>query len=290
VTSPAPGGAPSLPSRLVLLGHPLGHTLSPAFQNAALRAAGIPLTYSALDVPPEKLGDTLEALILEGAAGNVTVPHKPAVAARCDDVSLLAARAGAVNTWYVEETRLVGHNTDVGGFDRAARELLDRDPSGLEVAVIGAGGAAAGVLTAIETWPGARARVWNRSPERATTLADRFDAVARAVASLDECLADAALVVNATSLGLRDDDPLPAAPETLSGGTAVLDLVYRPRETAWVRAARARGHRAADGLAMLIEQGALAFERWFGMEPDRAAMWAAVGGRRSPASSSTAGH
>ena len=282
----APGR--SLPSRLVLLGHPLGHTLSPAFQNAALRTAGIPLTYSALDVPPHRLGETLEALIAEGAAGNVTVPHKPAVAARCDDVSLLAARAGAVNTWHVEDGRLVGHNTDVGGFDRAARELLEHDPDGLAIAVVGAGGAAAGVLAAIETWPACRARLWNRSADRAATLAARFAPVARAVGSLDECLAGATLVVNATSLGLHDDDALPVDVDRLPRGAAVLDLVYRPQETAWVRAARARGHRAADGLSMLIEQGALAFERWFGFEPDREAMWAAVGGRRSPVVPSTA--
>jgi len=266
------------PSRLVLLGHPVAHSLSPAMHGAALRAAGIDLTYEALDVPPPALAATLDALAAEGAAGNVTIPHKGAVLARCDRVSKLAERVGAVNTFHVADGVLVGDNTDVGGFAAAAHALLGAPPAAQRVALVGAGGSAAAVLAAVEAWPDCEVRVWSRTPARARALVERFAPVARAAERLDEALRGATLVVNATPLGLADD-ALPVSPGALPREAAVVDLVYRRGETAWVRAARAAGHRAVDGLPMLVEQGALAFERWLGVTPDRDAMWAAVGGR-----------
>jgi len=265
------------PGRLVLLGHPLGHTLSPAIHGAALRSAGIAVEYHALDVPPDALSDTLDRLIAERAAGNVTIPHKGAVAARCTRLTDVARRAGAVNTFWCEDDALVGDNTDVGGFDASVRELLGGAPRAERVALLGAGGASAGVLTALERWDDADVRLWNRTPARADALAARFP-FARLVGRLADALANATLVVNATSVGLRDDAH-PAAVDALPSGAAVLDLVYRPGETAWARAARDAGHRASDGLPMLIEQAALAEERWFDATADREAMWQAVGGR-----------
>ena len=267
--------------RLVLLGHPVAHSLSPRFQNAALAAAGIPLAYEALDVPPAELDRTLDALIESRAAGNATIPHKTAVAARCDVRTALADRVGAVNTfWCTLDGRLCGDNTDVAGFQAAVRSLLgDVPPADLQVALIGAGGSAAAVLAAVERWPGARARVWSRSRERAADLADRFARVCDRFDDLARSLDGATLVVNATPLGLRDDDAHPVEIGALPGGAAVLDLVYRPGETAWVRAARRAGHRASDGLPMLVEQGVEAFARWFGAPADRDVVWAAVGGR-----------
>ncbi|MFL5575441.1 MAG: shikimate dehydrogenase family protein [Gemmatimonadaceae bacterium] len=265
-----------LPGRLVLLGHPVAHSLSPAFQNAALRGAGSPLRYEALDVPPEALAATWALLRGERAAGNVTIPHKEAVARLCDRLTPLALRVGAVNTFWCEGEIAVGDNTDVGGFDAAVRELLGDALAGRRVAVIGAGGSAAAVLAALERWPGSAAAVWSRTAERAAALAARFAAVASAVERLADALRDADLVVNATPVGLRTDDvPVPLA--LLRRSAAVVDLVYRrDGPTPWVRQARARGLRATDGLPMLVEQGALAFERWLGRAPDRAAMWAAV--------------
>ncbi len=264
----------SRPGRLVLLGHPVSHTLSPIFQNAALRSAGIALTYEALDVPPERLDATLEILREVNAAGNATIPHKAALAARCVRRTALAERTGAVNTFWFEHGALVGDNTDVGGFARAAESLLGAAPDGLTVGLLGAGGAAAAVLAAVERWPGARALVWNRSPERADALCARFSSVAQRI-DVAGIARSAELVVNATAIGRRDD-AFPIDPTLLRTDAAVLDLVYRRGETPWVRAARAAGRRAADGLPMLVEQGALAFERWFGVTPDRAAMMRAL--------------
>lgn len=266
------------PRRLVLLGHPVAHSLSPRMQNAALAAAGIPIRYEAIDVPPGQLDARLVTLVAQGAAGNVTIPHKLAVAERCDSLRPAAARTGAVNTFWVESGRLIGDNTDVDGFDDAVRELLGTPPADLEVAVFGAGGGAAGVLAAIERWPGCRARLYNRTSARAAALAERFT-TARVVSSPGAALAGSALAVNATPVGLSDDT-IPFDLHLLEPAASVVDLVYRPGETALVRAARANGHRSADGLAMLVGQGARAFERWFGTAPDRDLMWEALGRAR----------
>jgi len=254
----------------VLLGHPVAHSLSPRFQSAALRAAGLDVAYSALDVTPDALTETLRQLVAEGAAGNVTVPHKESAARLCNRLTPVAERIGAINVFWTAGGHLVGDNTDVGGFAAACNSLV---AAGGRVALFGAGGAAAAVLTAISDWPGVNVRIWNRGAERARVLAARFGA--QAVATPDEALDRSSLVVNATSIGL-DGVSQPIDVARLPQGADVIDLVYGPNETAWVRAARAAGHRAMDGLAMLIEQGALAFERWFGMAPDRDAMWRAA--------------
>jgi shikimate dehydrogenase len=263
------------PARLVLLGHPVTQSISPRIQNAALRSAGLPLTYEARDVPPAALDEVLRALAAERAAGNVTIPHKEAVAARCSRLTPLAERVGAVNTYWHEGGRLVGDNTDVGGLDASVRALLGDDMSSARVALVGAGGSAAAVLAAAERWGTARVSIYNRHMDRAERLAARFPSVARVAPSLDEAVRHATLVVNATPMGMHDDaHPVPLG--LIAPGAAVFDLVYRAGETAWVTAAREAGHRAADGMGMLVEQGALAFTRWFAREPDRAAMWRAM--------------
>ena len=266
----------TLPGRLVLLGHPVAHSLSPRFQDAALRAAGIPLRYEALDVLPEALDATLATLRATAAAGNVTIPHKEAMAARCDRLTPLAQRCGAVNAFWHEGGALVGDNTDVGGADETARALLKGACAGARVAIVGAGGAAAAVLAAVEGWQGATATLYNRHMPRAEQLAKRYSAIASAAPTLAAALRDATLVVNATPLGLRAEDPFPVPLAALPEGAAIFDLVYHPSETRWVTAAREAGHWAADGRGMLVEQGALAFERWFGVAPDRNAMWTAM--------------
>jgi shikimate dehydrogenase len=266
----------SRPRRLVLLGHPVQHSLSPTFQNAALRHAGIALVYEALDVVPSALAATVRGLIAEGAAGNVTVPYKEAVAALCAELTPLAARVGAVNAFWVDSRgRLFGDNTDVGGFEAGARAVLGDAPRKPVVGVLGAGGGAAAVLAAIERWPGARAIVHARTLARAEILSARFADIAVVAPALNDAVEAVDIVVNATPIGMRDDD-VPVAPERLRRDATVIDLVYRRGETVWVRLARQRGLRAVDGLPMLVEQGALAFERWFGIPAPRDIMRASL--------------
>jgi shikimate dehydrogenase len=259
------------PGRLVLLGNPVSHSLSPIFQNAALKAAGIPLVYEALEVREPRLRPALRDLKKVSAAGNVTIPHKVAVHDRCDHLSDLALRAGAVNTFWFESGRLHGDNTDVGGFDAAARALLGGEPTGARLVLFGAGGAAAAVLAAVEAWPGATVAIVARNAMKADALGRRFPDVARIEKSVKRALKDATLIVNATPVGQQNDEQ-PIDVSLIPRSTAVMDLVYRRGGTPWVKAAREKGNRAADGLTMLLEQGALSFQRWFGMDPDREAM------------------
>ena len=266
------GAVPDPPRRLVLLGHPVAHSLSPHMHAAALAAIGSPLTYTAIDVGPEALDERLEALVREPAAGNVTIPHKIRVAGLCSALTPRARRAGAVNVFWVESGALMGDNTDIPAFAALAESTLGSRPAGERIALLGAGGAAAAVLTAAEEWQDCRVTLFNRSAARAESLAARFPGVARIAGSAREAVRDATLVVNATALGLRDDDPLPAPIEHIASGAAIVDLVYRPHGTAWVRAAASAGLRAQDGMEMLLEQGALALECWLGVRAPRAVM------------------
>ncbi len=273
---------PALPGRLVLLGHPVAHSLSPTFQNAALDAAQIALRYDALDVMPAALQSTLAELRAVNGAGNVTVPHKPAVAAACDALTDVARAAGAVNTFWHVDDRLIGDNTDVAGAQAAlaALPLAPLSGSSPRVTLLGAGGAARAVILAAERlWPNVRVRVLARRVASAHELAAAFPHRVEIANARTDALLDADLVINATPLGLRQDDPLPCDMSELAPTATLYDLVYGARETAWVRAGRAAGHRAEDGLGMLVEQGAAAFTRWFGIEPDRDRMWQAVEAR-----------
>ena len=260
-------GARARPARVVLLGHPVAHSRSPRFQNAALAAARIPLEYGLIDVPPERLDATLRELRVQGAAGNVTIPHKEAVAASCDRLTPVAERVGAVNTFWMADGELWGDNTDVAGFDAAARALGTIRHHAV-VVCLGAGGAAAAVCGAVAHWPDARVILLARSAPRASRLADRFPGLVTLATALPE---HATLVVNATPVGLLGD-VTPLAIEDLPRDADVMDLVYRREETQFVRLARTAGHRAIDGREMLLHQGALAFERWFGIVPDISAM------------------
>lgn len=264
------------PSRLVLLGHPVAHSLSPKIQNAALRAAGIDLEYTLMDVAPADLRAAVRTLRAEGAAGNVTIPHKQSVFDLCDHRTHVAEAAGAVNTFWMQDGALIGDNTDVAGFDFAARDLLESVQATLpaRVAMIGAGGAAAAVAAAVADWDGAELVIWSRNPVQAAALAQRFARV-RAETELASALKGADLVVNATPLGMVDD-ALPAPICDLPRKCCVLDLVCVNGETAWVRGARDAGHPASDGLPMLIEQAARSFRRWVGVEPNREVMWGAL--------------
>lgn len=274
--------ARALPGRLVLLGHPVSHSLSPRFQQAALDHCGIPLRYEALDVSAAHVGKTVAALRKIGGAGNVTLPHKQQVHRLCDQRTPVADAAAAVNAFWVDgEGRLCGDNTDVGGFAAVAATLLEGRTSPL-VLLLGAGGAALAVREALRQWPGARLIVQARregvAEEFVAPLGDRGSALGQLPSDLDAALQQADLVVNATPLGLPGQDGLPLPVELLQPRNAVLDLTYRDdRVTPWVAACRRRGLRAEDGLGMLIEQGALAFERWFGIPAPRDVMRRAVG-------------
>lgn len=262
--------------RLVLIGHPVSQSLSPAMHNAALAALGADIRYETIDVMPDALEATLTALSHVRCAGNITIPHKKAAMLQMRVCSDDATHAGAINTFWGDGFgALDADNTDVGGFDDAAREVIGEPLAGTRVAVLGTGGVAAAVITAIDSWPGATVSVHGRDLARATSMRMRHSVVVRACSMRDPCLGEADIVVNATPLGMGTDE-LPVEIERIAPHATVLDLVYGRDETAFVRAARADGHTAADGLRMLLHQGARAFELWFHVRPDTAVMWNAL--------------
>ncbi|MFO7544858.1 MAG: shikimate dehydrogenase [Trueperaceae bacterium] len=278
--------------RVLLLAHPAGHSLSPAMHTAGFRALGIDASYEALDVPPEALPGAVRALRgSEFLGANVTVPHKRAVAGLVDDLDTEARAIGAVNTIVKDEGRLVGRNTDAPGFLAALRET-GFAPAGHRCLVLGAGGAARAVTWALMR-SGAEVLVANRSENRARDLAADLGtagAVATAprwlpnrdvAASLPGC----DLLVNTTSVGMAggpapDGDPLPEGADVRALPTAavVVDLVYRPGVTPLLARAEAAGLRRQNGVAMLVWQGALAFEAWTGRDAPVVAMRRAVEG------------
>jgi shikimate dehydrogenase len=258
---------------LCLLGHPVAHSRSPAIMNAALRALGRDgdFFYFAVDVPPERLGEAVAGMRALGfAGGNVTVPHKEAVVRLCDVLTPAARAAGAVNVLALEDGRLVGENTDGAGLLRALAEL-GVGVRGARVVLLGAGGAARAALAALRGAGAAAVVCAARRPERGAALgADEVVALAPGGgAEVRARLGAADLVLHATTIGMEEGaeaaSPLDdASLGAVAGGSAVVDLVYRRGETALVRAARARGLRAADGRGMLVHQAALALERWTG--------------------------
>lgn len=262
-----------------LLGAPVHHSLSPALYRAAFAAAGISACYVAIRTWDELVGSLMRDVARRGGGGNVTLPHK-ARAARALDVSSSVVRAtGACNVFWWDEARgLCGDNTDVEGFHAAARHLIGGELTDARVLVLGAGGAARAVCLACLSEGAGRVNLFNRTRSRAEALKREMGSPRQLRVLSDMSRAEAAydLVVNATSLGLDADDPSPLDPHLVRADT-LIDLVYRRGdETPLVRAAREAGWRAEDGRRMLVEQAAVAFERWFGRAAPRDAMMRAA--------------
>ena len=264
-----------------LLGDPVSHSLSPLFQNAALRAAGLDGAYVALRCDSGDVAGLIRGLARAGGGGNVTVPHKEAAARAVERRTEAVEATGACNTFWLRDGEVWGDNTDVEGVTAAASALLGRPLRGARLLLLGAGGSARAVAYACVREGASKVVVLNRTPERARELIDRVSGdgpAFRLAPSPDEIASDAFdLAINATSLGLRAGDPLPLDPRGPASVGAALDLVYsRTGETPWVRAMRERGIPAADGTEMLIQQGAAAFRRWWEMDPPIEAMRAAL--------------
>ncbi len=257
-----------------VLGDPVEHSLSPQLQNAAFQAAGVDGVYVALRCSDRTLSPLLRTLAENGGGGNVTVPHKERAAALVERPSAAVRHTGACNTFWWEEGRLCGDNTDVEGFREALRLLRGTDTTEERILLLGAGGASRAVLAALLDGEGSEVVLLNRTVERARELSRELGSgrvqVAEEVGALRRESFD--VVVNATSLGLSPRDPLPLDLDGIGSVDAVLDLVYGPRETALVRKARASGLPAMDGREMLLRQGAAAFERWWGRPAPLAAM------------------
>jgi len=250
-------------------------SLSPRMHNAAFAALGLNWCYVAFPVPRDRLADALRGLAPLGIAGaNVTVPHKEAALAYLDETTEDARAIGAVNTIRVDGGRLVGHNTDGTGMLDALRRDGGTAVEGACVVIVGAGGAARGAAFALAGAGAASVVIANRNWDRAAALAESarrlfpsctLDALPLDGPGIRAALRDAGLLIQATTLGGGAERGLsPVAPDALHPGLLVMDMIYEPRETVLLHDARARGCRTLGGLAMLVYQGARAFEIWTG--------------------------
>ena len=275
-------------ARVGLIGHPVAHSISPAFQQAAFDAVGFDARYEAWDVLPDGLASLIEGLRGPDALGaNVTIPYKEAAAREMDRLHQTARHVGAINTIVRGDDGLEGYNTDVAGFQRSL-EAAGFDARGADVVIWGAGGAARAVAWALIWRDVGALTIVNRSGIRAGRLRHDLSAASgdtrlRAypiedAASLD-ALATCDLVVHCTPLGLRGsegEDALPFDPDLLAPGTRVVDLIANPIRSPLVVAAEARGLAAVGGLPMLVYQGAASFELWTRQEAPVDTMFAAA--------------
>jgi shikimate dehydrogenase len=255
-----------------VMGWPVMHSRSPKIHSYWLGQLGLAGAYVPLAIPPEGLEAALRALPALGFAGcNLTIPHKEAALSIIDHVDPLARRIGAINLIVVEENgSLTGRNTDGFGYIESILEAAPgwRADAGPAV-VIGAGGGARAVLVGLADRGAKEIRLINRSAERATALQQEFGAPIEAIAWGDRstALAGAAMLVNTTSQGMQGQPPLEIALDELPTSALVSDIVYIPRETPLLAAARARGNRTVNGLGMLLNQARPAFQAWSGIMP-----------------------
>ncbi len=274
--------------RVVLIGHPVAHSLSGAMQQAAFDALGIDARYELWDRPPIGLAAAVEEVRDEAFLGaNVTIPHKERVVPLVDRLTEEAQATGAVNTLTREGRRLVGHNTDVAGFEVALDKLVGRQKMPRQAVILGAGGGARAVVFGMIRAGFQRIIVFNRHLHRAEALVKHFGRGAahmelRAMpwhpSIIESELARSKVLVNATSIGLlTEDSPIPA--EILPGDLLVLDLIYK--RTRFLREAEAAGCSVMDGETMLLHQGAAAFSLWTGQEAPLPVMTTALAEARA---------
>jgi shikimate dehydrogenase len=271
--------------RVALLGKPLRRRHSQVMHDAAFAAAGIDGEYVLAEIDEADVPGAVAAARGPGFLGlGVTAPYKSLVATLVDEVEGEAGMIGAVNNVVrTEDGRLIGFNSDAPGFRAGAERAMGQPLTGLDVLVVGAGGAARAVVFACLAANVGRVTVAARDPERARALLTPWSAMGRAGrraiglagSHLSAALGDVDLVVNATTVGMIDPG-LPFPVDPLRDDATVFDCVYVPAETQLVAAARARGLLAANGSEMLIAQAAIAFERWTGVGGMADVMRAAV--------------
>jgi shikimate dehydrogenase len=282
------------PISLGVFGDPVAHSLSPRMQNAALRACDINMRYGRFHIRSNELRSALRFLRQLNFAGiNLTVPHKAVGFAQIDAADASASLCGAVNTVRLHDRKLMGWNTDAEGFSRAIRSEFSIDLHDLRVMVLGAGGGTGHAIAcqcALENCE--RLVLVNRTRGKTSALVERvrpffaeprvlgpvarLESVAWQESAIRAQLADIDLIVNATPLGMNPSDPAPIPARLLAPHHMVLDCVYGPSETGFIRAADEAGARGVNGLSMLLHQGALSFSIWFNREAPIEAMRAAI--------------
>jgi len=269
-------GRYSPPARLAVIGDPISHSRSPQMHNPALKASGIDAQYIRVQVPQGQVGEAFRQFAKCGFLGvNITIPHKFEALSVVDEVDELAAALGAVNTLVIRDGRLLGRNTDGPGFLRSVREAFGAEVKDLRVMIFGAGGGAGRAVAVQCGLERCRKLVLvNRSTDKAEAVAGEIQASGRCQdvsvlpwddAALTRAAAGVDLIVNATSLGMKAGDAELLPSGALHSQHFIFDMVYRAEgETPLLAGARLAGARSVDGLTLLLHQGAISFEHWFG--------------------------
>lgn len=260
-----------------VVGDPIAHSLSPAIHTYWLKEHGIKGAYGAIHVLQDTFAEHIQHLRAQGYRGvNVTLPHKEAAFALADSKDDLALKTGAVNTLVFKEDGIKGYNTDVFGFAENLRSTLNPVESYMDSClVLGAGGAARGVIQALISLGARQIFLTNRTQAKAQNIVDTFQHFVPGASPVSciawenrhEPLRDVSLVINTTQLGMIGQPKLDLRLDTLSKTAAVTDIVYKPLKTPLLEEAGRLGVRVADGLGMLLWQAAPGFEMWFGIKP-----------------------
>ncbi len=271
--------ANTLPIIYGLVGFPITHSLSPAMHNAAFKKLKIDALYMLFEKTEEGLAPALTQLKLMKAGGfNVTVPYKEAVIPFLDEIDEQARQIGAVNTVVYKKGKFIGYNTDAVGFITSLKNDLECNPKGKNAFIIGAGGAARAIGFTLAKERVKAIRFYDIVPARAKKLAQdvikALDAIGERnidISFVQQAsnkrgafagIEDADILVNASTCGMKKDDPLPIDPTLLPKGIVVYDIIYNPTPTKLIKAVKVRGIKGVNGLGMLLYQGALAFEIW----------------------------
>ena len=261
--------------QIALFGYPLSHSISPAFQQAALDSLSIEASYTARPTTPEGLASEVDKLRADDHLGaNVTIPHKELIRQYLDGLDPWAETVGAVNTIVKKDGRLVGHNTDGYGFLRSLEERGGFAPEGKSVLLLGAGGAARAAVFALAESGAGAVLIANRTVERGDALAGEvrgrsLDARSIPLDEAREAARRVDLIVNATSMGMEPGPNAGLSPlesRDINPQAVVYDMVYTPQQTPLMKAARQAGAEVIGGLWMLVYQGAAAFEMWTSRE------------------------
>ncbi|TSB46794.1 shikimate dehydrogenase [Alkalicoccobacillus porphyridii] len=261
-----------------LLGHPVGHSMSPTMHKVAYEQLGLDASYTAYDVTPEKLEEAVRYIRTANISGcNVTIPHKVEVMKYLDEIDEEAVQIGAVNTIINQNGKLKGYNTDGRGYIQSLLSTIDT-LTGHRVLVIGAGGAARAVVAVLLSHQPESVVIANRTEKKAEALVQLFtksdihlgsSSVAGAAARLEEF----SIIINTTSVGMSPHiEDMPISLERMSPKAVVSDLIYNPLETRLLKEAKKRGANTENGIGMFVHQGVLSIQHWTGLTPKEAPM------------------
>jgi shikimate dehydrogenase len=262
---------------IILLGNPLGHSVSPAMHNHVFEKLGMDYCYIPVEVNEENLEKVFLGLTRMNVVGfNVTIPHKIRIMQYLDELDPLAATIGAVNTICVKDGKTKGYNTDGEGFIRSLKEETQISPKGKRFFLLGCGGAARAIAMTLAFQEADKIIICNRTSEKAQALAfeinekirDCAEVAEHTATSQAEFLSNCDVLINSTNLGMHPkEDVLPIDESLLMPHLTVADIVYNPLTTRLLKSAKAKGCAVVPGLGMLIYQGAAAFKLWTGVEP-----------------------